>query len=302
MGKPMLWLQSSLEGHSPSRKVLAIVVILLAGFLLRSASAVVLSFALVAGLISSLGLLALLANLVEPYWPGSGNVAFLLGLVSFVAMFIFFRVKMRQRRVHAEAAKWLANRSKPGDPSYGEWVRRARRWSLWAPSGTALLIVLFVPETCGIVSHLLNPGAGRLYQRRVRIPLAWAIFRDSTNKETGSSHVTAWAGKGMAREWRMEPVLSSMSFGTRGFASRQDGAQQPKHAKITSTRILPVGGEMVTCWEFLPDGVHWRVWNDESFGLVSCSSSDGSFYASFGGQKGEIPGFYKILQSATQTK
>lgn len=101
----------------------------------------------------------------------------------------------------------------------------------------------------------------------------------------------------MAREWRTEPVLSSVSFGTRGFASRQDGAQPPKRVTITSTRTLPVGGELVTCWEFLPDYVHWGGWNDGSFGLVSCSSSNGDFYASFGGQKTEVPGFYEMLQS-----
>ena len=182
-------------------------------------------------------------------------------------------------------------------------MQRARKWSLWAPSATTLLVFLFfLPETCGIVSHMLNPGAGKLYQYRVRIPLTWAVFGGPINRETGSSYVTAWAGKGIARNWRMEPVLSSVSFGTRGFALRQDGAQPPKRVTITSTRIFPLGGDMVTCWEFLPDHMHWGSWNEGSFGFASCSSSQGSFYASFGGQKTEIPGFYKMLQSAILTE
>jgi hypothetical protein len=294
----MPWIESSFEGRSPTRKGLAIVTVLLGCLFQRIASAILLAFAFVAGVLVSFGLLALLGSLVQRYWYVGGSGVFLLGLVSLVAIFAFFRLQTRRSKIDAEAAKWLADRSKESEhPSYTVWVRRARRWSLWAPTATVLFILLFLPETCGIVSHLLNHGAGRLYRYTVRIPLAWAVLGHSINRGAGSSYVVAWAGKGIAREWRIEPVLSSVSFGTRGFALRQDGAQPPMGATITLTRILPVGSEMVTCWEFPPHHMHSGLWNNGSFGFVSCSSSEGDFYASFAGQKTEVPGFYEMLQS-----
>jgi hypothetical protein len=296
----MSFIQSNFESRDSLRKATAVAALLLKQFLLRIGLALLTSLAFVAVVMGSVALPVSLGMLVANYLPGSEEIVSLSGLVALIALFIYYiyvRVKTRRRRVQAEAARWLAGRLRtPGNDDYRKWEQRARKWSLWSPFAIALLAFLFLPQTCGLVSHILNPRAGELYHYRVRVPLTWITFADSINKETGFSYVGAWTGKGLAHEWRFVPRLSAVGFGTKAFELRHDGAEQPKNVNITSTRTFLVGAVIVTCWEYRPS---WLDWGDD-LGFVSCSSSKDDLDASFLGQKPDIPNFYEMLEGVRQ--
>jgi hypothetical protein len=290
----MLWIQSSLESRSPFTKAFAISAIMAGRFLLQIGSGI----AWVAGVCAALWVPVLLATWLGRYLPGKESIVFPLGLVAMITVFISFRLKTRQRRLRREAARWLADRSKMSShPKYFWWQRRAKRWSMWAPFAMALLILLFLPETSGVASHVLNSGAGTLGRFQIQIPLTGVIVAHWFSKEEGFSYVEVWAMKGLARDWRFVPKVSVMSFTTQDAALSQRGDTQPIPVKTTSTRTFSAGLSTITCWEEVVD----PRWGHD-IGFVRCFSSPREFEASFAGQRADIPGFYGVLQSLRQTE
>ena len=295
----ILWIPSNLESHSPLRKAFAIAALILKQFILCIGSGLFCLSILLGGLI---GIPVILAVSVENYISSDADTVASVLLASFVVMiaiFVYSLLKTRKRRVQAEATKWLADRSKTSArSSYVRWERRTKRWSMWGPVATALLVFLFLPETCAIVSHVLNPSAGRLYRYRVRIPLKWVAVGEWIEKDTGYSSMTTLTGKGLARDWRFLPQLSEVSVGTEEFEHRNVRTQQPNNLHLASTRTFSVGNVTITCWESVPFKQQWAY----VVRVVDCSSSNGDLIASFVGQKADIPDFYDMLQSVKQTQ
>lgn len=263
-------------------------------FSLRILSAI----AKIGAVLAALWLLVLLATWFGRYLPDSESIVFLLGLVLTAGAFVCVRLMTRQRRVRSETAKWLANRSSiSGHPVRLKWERRAERWSMWGPFALTLLILLFLPETSGVVSHVLDSGAGTLGRYQIRIPMTGVIVAHWFSKEEGFSYVEVWAMKGLARDWHLVPRMSVMSFRTQDAAMSRRGDPKPIPVKTASTRTFSAGLSTITCWEEVAD----PRWGHD-IGFVRCSSFSRDFEASFAGQVADTSGFYGILQSLTQTE
>lgn len=294
----MSWIRNGFEGQSSARRACSIAAMLTKHVALRIGYGLFCTLVLIAWLVASFFLAYQLDRLVSWYVPYVEGYVILPGLLALAAMWtfalVFFRKKTRRRRNEADATRWLAERSgTPSTMGYLRWQRRAKRWSTWGPAAVAIVVLLFYPETFGIASHLFHPGAWKLGQYRVQIPITWIVVPSWGDDEEFSS-VHLLKAKGIARDWQVVLRISAVGFRSRHPQLGQQMSRQPKGVKITSTRTFPVGNGDVTCWEYTLDHIDWEY----GIAAVACSSPGGEFGASFFGQKTDIPDFYRVIQGA----
>ena len=218
---------------------------------------------------------------------------FLIGVGSY---FIFQRV-IKRRAIRREAERWLAERSRQG-PKQRKHLSFLRRVLVWLPAATAFVIFLFLPEMFGVGTHVLYPGPATLHGYEVRLPLAWMAFGYSGSGDAASSYVYSLEVQGplrsgLSRYWHGLPRTSGMSFWT----NRAPGRAFPEDSRgeTLSARTFQFGAESVKCREYVPVFLHFT--EDKDTRAVDCSSASSSFSASFHGDKGSVPRFYRTLQN-----
>lgn len=225
----------------------------------------------------------------------------LLVLVSgsvFAGLFFLVR-KMRRRGVQLESARWLAERQSGASSADRRRRNRTICYSLWIPSFIVLFVFLFLPEICGIFSHRFQFQARPLLGYRVRVPATWIIEFQQTLSETGESHISGWAGRGLGfnirrylRWWDL-----SLSGWTVGTESYNPGSRHwtPNMADVYAQRDFVIGNEHLTCLEYRPQ-YQLDYMGGSSIVYVNCSGP-GRLYASFVGKRLVVPKFYGMLEN-----
>ncbi len=250
--------------------------------------------AIVLGVLLQLILVVLVCSVLPPQFavPIVFISPFLIGVGSY---FIFQRV-MRRRVIRREVERWLAQRSRQGPKR--THLRFVRRMLLWVPAATAFVIFLFLPEMFGIGTHVLYPGPAKLHGYEVRLPLTWIAFGYSGSGDTASSYlysleVQGPLRSGLRRYWHGVPRASDMSFRTT--RARERALPEDLRGETLSVRTLQFGAESVRCREYIQ--VFLNFTEDKDTRAVDCRNASSSFSASFYGDKGSVPEFYRTLQN-----
>jgi hypothetical protein len=79
---------------------------------------------------------------------------FLIGAANY---YLYHRI-IREEYICTEAEKWLAKR-RVGDNRWGKGRNFVKRWAVWIPTVTAILICTFLDYTWAVTSHLFYPVA-----------------------------------------------------------------------------------------------------------------------------------------------
>jgi hypothetical protein len=223
------------------------------------------------------------------------------------------RKKTRQASIEYEATRWLASRSNQNHRSFrGKLRTRIQQCLLWLPSVFATFVFCFYP----IASHIVHPNSRYLTHYRVPIPLTWTIFR-SSRYSNGWSFVEALISNegsgqfGVTPFLRKDPTLSAASFGSVGRTSEDELSyfeRSREQASDVSRLELKAGNVSLTCWQYSPQSrrrwlgspsFNHDVWEVNCFTPANVGERD--FYASFLGQKNDLPAFYRVLAQVTST-
>ena len=214
-----------------------------------------------------------------------------------------YRSETRDRWINDEAQKFLANRSLQGVTSVSPWRKKARRGMIWAPTLFVLVVFLFFPEFLGIVSHL--SGRPSIDHYHLEIPLTW-IIADTSESYIDSrlvgSEIWIVAGKGIGRVglaayWRKEEPVSEMTFSSAPY--NPNDVWLPAHPKVLSKREVPLGNEVLICWDIIPYPGTRQKPMDPAFAEIICPAGKDGFRAHFSGWRTDSPMFYKTLQRVT---
>jgi len=230
-----------------------------------------------------------------------GLVIFLLLLGPFVigaANYFLYRRIIREQYICSEAKKWLEERRAENN----SWTKRRRivkRWAVWIPTVTVILICTFLDYTWAFASHLFHPAHGRLVGYEVSIPLTWVLHPDLGTTHHGGRYIVMasrfrglWrASSGIYADDRPPFEVSTMNF-------RSTPGGNPTAAKPVSTvvseRTFQVGKDMVTCREETPP--RWMMGSR----YIDCSTPTGNFSAGFSGNDTDAAEFYRVIESAKQ--
>jgi len=223
--------------------------------------------------------------------------AIVVNLIFFI-VFLLYRYKTRERRISEEADKYLAKRMRERAVPITANRRRMCRRLLWVPSVLVSIAFMFVPETVGIASHLFSNRTAFLDKYRVQTPISWII--GFTQDDYLWAITAPGIGRiGFQRYWRNEVPVSEMGF----YPVPHPEAQFDKNVPLDNATILAkhsfgLGKESLTCWDLIH---HNRFVGssptDPSIADIRCSSDSEHFYAYFVGWRGDLPGFYRTLQS-----
>ncbi len=214
----------------------------------------------------------------------------ILGNLIIFALIIVYRWRSRNRRLKAEAEKWLRFKSQAtaGTQRYAKVEGRV----LWTPTVIALIAFLFLPELAGILSHCATGRSATLNGYRIHIPLTWTI----TYKNAESVQVLY--SKGIARigvrpYLRGEEPLESVLFSIDSINNDLLLA----HSKRLSTADVRSKTHTFTCFDLAPFyDVARHSWSSRH-ALVTCIAKTGDFYASFDGDRSDLQSFYDVLES-----
>jgi hypothetical protein len=193
--------------------------------------------------------------------------------------------------VLSESKKWLAERHH-SNPRRIKTVKAIKRWVVWIPTITVIVICIFFDDAWAVTSHLLHPRRGRLIGYEVSIPLQWAI---DGNAYMSKNFVVAGRYRGLLKAGgglyigRRPPF----SYSLMNFRSAPEGdplALKPA-SPIISERTLPLGNGTILCWEEIPP--HWMT--EKRY--IHCFTSRGDFSANFSGSDEDAAEFYRTFQS-----
>jgi hypothetical protein len=241
---------------------------------------------------------------LDSYFPADTNILIVIiaNLILFT-VFLLYRYRTRKRRLDEEANKYLARRVRERAVPVAANRKRMRRRLLWVPSLLVSIVFMFVPETVGIASHLLSSRTAVLDKYRVQTPISWIVGYTQDNY--------LWAitapgiGRiGFQRYWRNEVPVSEMGFYPIPHPELQIDKNVPlDNATILAKHSFGLGKESLTCWDLIH---HNRFVGpsptDPSIADVRCSSESEHFYVYFVGWRGDLPEFYKTLQSIKTVK
>jgi hypothetical protein len=267
---------------------------------------------LLAGAIGAPLLLAiLLLPLVFLVWAADINPALGLAVLPFViggmtwALFFAIR-KTGERSVETEAARWLSEREAGVSPRERKLRNLGISWSLWVPALTVLAVVLFLPETWGLVTHLRHPETSRLAGYHVSLPITWIVLSTEMDSATGRCVVGGIAGRGCTSVrclllrgdfslfyWGLETEPYSQ---VRNGDNRHGAGRMPPREPIDK-RVFKVGDSTLTCLEFATD---YTPLESTAF-RIECSGS-GRLHASFLGERRYLPVFYEMLGGIAKTE
>jgi hypothetical protein len=256
----------------------------------RMLRAVLNGVGVVLGILVQLVVIALLCNVL----PMGAGIAlfftspFVLGLVNY---FLHHRVT-GQRAVCIAAERRLAERKLA--PEQRARKLRIKQASVWAPIVIVTIAFLFLPETFGVVTHLLRRSA-RQAPYEIDVPLTWMVF-DTSDMGWYSTEAFQSEGlwrSGFRRYWRLEPRTAGMNF----WAARNSAQSFPEsqEGETLGLRKLQIGGESIICREYAHRFVH--IEEGEDLRTVDCRNADGAFSASFYGYKNSLPEFYRTLEN-----
>jgi hypothetical protein len=223
-----------------------------------------------------------------------------IALIGAESYFVFERIA-RKEAIYYESKKWLAERQSK-NPQRAKRRRSIKKFALWIPTATFILICILFDQTWALATHLLNPRAGKLIGYEVLIPLRWAIgFHDTipNGGNAGSILVVERyegllrAGSGLYVGRRPPFWISTMDFRSAAAAAPNVPANS---ARIISTRTLPFADETIACQEKAPS-----VWA-ETTRSAECFASSGDFSAGFTGNDRDADEFYRLLKSVKHIK
>jgi hypothetical protein len=211
---------------------------------------------------------------------------------------IYLRHKRRPSWINDEADRWLARRRSANEPRR-QIYQKLLQQMLWIPSLLAMSVLLFLPESMGLVSHAFAGRAFNLNGHYLRLPLTSFITYHRDDR-----YVAILIGKGIGRVGvgpylRGHPALSSLFF---------DAVQDPAHfnyqelylrrERLTSQRTLPFGNESLTCWDLA-----LRTYDPgPDFVRIKCLASTNDFTAGFDGLREDESTFYDVLERAETQK
>lgn len=179
------------------------------------------------------------------------------------------------------------------------WIRRRKilkRWAMWIPTASVVLLCIFMDYTWAFTSHLFHPGSGRLTGYEVSIPFTWSIPYSDTRKRDGTLSIVVAeryrglikAGSGLYVGRAPAFTVSSMNF--RSIPAGDEVATESATNVISIWR-LPIGKETVECREEVPP--QWT----HSENYIHCSTATGNFSANFIGAAEDVDQFYRVLGS-----
>lgn len=239
-----------------------------------------------------------------PFWGSAQAIAFVAGNAVMLTLLFHYRSETRKRWINDEAQQFLANRSLRGITSVSPWRKNGRRGMIWAPTLFVLVVFLFFPESLGIVSHL--SGRPSLDHYRLEIPLTWIIAHTSQSyidSRLVGSEIWIVAGKGIVRVglgayWRKEEPVSEMTFASAPY--NPNDVWLPAHLRVLSKREVPLGNEVLICWDIIPYPDTRLKPMDPAFAEIICPAGKDGFRAHFSGWRTDSPMFYKTLQRVTR--
>jgi hypothetical protein len=246
---------------------------------------------------------ALLLAAVAHFLPAENYfVERALGAITFIGMFAIGACNhfLFQRMTHAqyvvsESDKWLAQRRQPNS----QWRKRRtilKRWALWIPTLTVILVCTFLDSSWAFATHLLHPGRGRLIGYEVRIPISWSIaYSDIGKQGDANTIVVVERYHGLIKAGSSRFLGRQRPFATSNINFRSfPGGERPDSeaaTKIVSTRTLPFAKGTIECREYgLP---RWM----ESGHYIRCFTPMGDFAATFDGADEDVAEFYRMLSS-----
>ena len=214
--------------------------------------------------------------------------------------FLYHRI-IREEYICAEAEKWLAERRAGDNP----WIKRRKilkRWAVWIPTVTAILVCTFLDYTWAFASHLFYPGSGRLIGYEVSIPLTWTFqYGDLGTTANGAhSYVVASRFRGL---WKAgsglyigrKPFFSASTMNFYSTPDRNPLATKPT-TPILAERNISIGQGTIVCREEVPP----RCITSARY--INCSTPTGDFSGHFDGSDGDASEFYRIVESVKPTK
>jgi len=215
---------------------------------------------------------------------------FLPAFVGICSALFFLNRRVRKQTLQLESARWLAERQSGISARERKWKSQAIGWSLWIPICTVLLVVVYLPETWGVVSHLFQPSM-QLGRYKVPIPITWVALEHRTRTEDSWVYGVAGRTTGL-RQY----ALGSFPLSSWHVEIRSTKSWSPQDDEIIARRKLTIGGASRTCVEYWPSYLKPQEQSQEkSVAYVTCSLPD-RLYASFSGERAELQVFFRMLE------
>jgi len=217
-------------------------------------------------------------------------------------LFLFFR-SVARRTARIESRRWLAARQTGLAPEVIRWRNRGLRWALCIPSALVLLVLLFLPEAWGIVSHFGHPWARVLGGYRIPIPTTWIVLDQGEVDWEGYVSARGLAGRGMGFDFAPyvadDLPLSTWTVRIAPTSRSPESARSPwtpQDSEVVGRRVFTIGNENVTCLEYWPSYLERPVRIESSErAFVSCSGSQ-RLSASLFGERIHLATFYRMLE------
>jgi len=250
----------------------------------------------------------------EFYWGTLALVPFFLSLSLTIAIFLWFRRKVRKLEIENDAAIWMAGRPwRRLHPRRARYLRFLNRCILWLPSICAAIVFFFLP----VVSHVVCSGRHIVSHYRFSTPLNWTIIK------IPGYDLFAWAyfsDEGAAR-YGFSPIWFSHSMPSSVAIESADPTSsfawwRPEHeiatghpTEIAKTEFM-IGTIEMNCWEYQDAHAYYDGLGYSSNHVVSaftweilCSTRpngrDFNLHASFLGCKEDVRSFYEVLKGTS---
>ncbi len=209
--------------------------------------------------------------------------------------YLIFQRLTRAEYLAAESERWLAERKK-GSNGRTKSLKIIKRWALWIPTVTVILVCVFFDDAWPIATHLLDRGRGRLTGYEVAIPLTWSIAYFDLRRQGDANNIVVVeryrglikAGSGPYLGTRRPLSISNINF--RSCPGGHPVSVEPL-TEIISVRVLPFTKGTIECHEdVLP---RWMT----SGHYIRCFTPTGDFSANFNGIDADVAAFYQMLGS-----
>ena len=216
--------------------------------------------------------------------------------------YLIFQRLTRAEYVAAESERWLAERQRL-DARRIKRRNRFRRWAIWIPTVTVILVCVFFNQTVALTSHMLHPGSTRIIGYRIAIPLSWTVGYSAPYQTADQkwSYVTATkdTGKlsaGLEVYFGRDPhlVVSEMAFYGAAGEQIEVGRHSPfgYDDKIISSHEVPFGRGVITCSDYASQNVQ-----EPGYREIDCNTLKGDFFCFFSGREEYVSQFYQTLQT-----
>jgi hypothetical protein len=219
------------------------------------------------------------------------------------ATFFGLRLLVRfggNRSIRLEAARWLAERQSGSSSRERRWRERGIRWASWIPSLTVLAVLLFLPETWGLASHLVHPRAVIVHGYKIPVPLTWVTLYAFDHGSSGTS-IGGIAGRalgfGVTPYLHANFPLSRWSVRTQPWWESDSEIRRRKQRQQIAQRVLPLSGEYLRCVEYRPPDI--GSVDASALSFIECT---GPIYADFVGEKVHVAPFYRMLEGMKRAR